>query len=118
MKKLFLLTISASLLSLSLAAQPTKKVVIKTPEAQCENCKVILENYLKREPGVQVVNVDIKKKTTTITYITDRNDIEQLKAAIANAGFDADEVTAEESTYKRLPPCCKKAEKPATAPAQ
>ena len=61
-----------------------------------------------REPGVSAVKVDYKKKTTTITYLTDRNNIEQLKTAIANAGYDADDVAADEEAYTKLPKCCKK----------
>ena len=90
--------------------KPVEKIVIKTPTVQCESCKERIENYLKREPGVSVVKVDYKKKTTTITYLTDRNNIEQLKTAIANSGYDADDVTANEDSYKKLPNCCKKPE--------
>ena len=90
----------------------SEKVVIKTPTVQCEMCKNRIESYMGREPGVSSVKVDYKKKTTTITYLTDRNNIEQLKTAIANVGYDADDVTAEEAAYKKLPKCCKK---PATA---
>ena len=86
------------------------KVVIKTPTVLCEDCQQRLENYLRREPGVSSVKVDYKKKTTTITYLTDRNNIEQLKTAIANAGFDADDITAEEDAYKKLPKCCRTGE--------
>ena len=85
-----------------------KKVVIQTPSVQCEMCKEKIERYLTREPGVSVVKVDYKKKTTTVTYLTDRNNIEQLKTAIANLGYDADDITAEESAYAKLPKCCKK----------
>jgi len=99
----------------------SQKVEIKTPGIQCDMCKTRIENYLlKREPGITAVKVDLKKKTTTVTFIKDRNNIEQVKTAIANAGYDADDVTAEEDAYKRLPKCCKKPEevKPAveTAP--
>jgi periplasmic mercuric ion binding protein len=90
-----------------------EKVVIQTPTVQCEMCKTKIENYLMREPGVTAVKVDYKKKTTTVTFATDRNNIEQLKAAIANVGYDADDVTAEESAYKKLPKCCKKPDAPA-----
>ena len=86
------------------------KVVIKTPTVQCEMCKNKIEKYLSREPGITNVNVDFKKKTTTVTYIKDRNNVEQIKTAIANVGYDADDVTAEEDAYKRLPKCCKKPE--------
>ena len=85
-----------------------KKVVIQTPTVQCDMCKQKIEKYLSREPGVSAVKVDYKKKTTSVTYLTDRNNIEQLKTAIANAGYDADDVTAEEEAYNKLPKCCKK----------
>ncbi len=99
------------LVTLSFAQQKAvEKVVIKTPTVQCEKCKERIENYLKREPGISVVKVDYKKKTTTVTYLTDRNNIEQLKTAIANAGYDADDVAADEEAYKKLPKCCKKPE--------
>ena len=96
------------LVSVSFAQKASQKVVIKTPTVQCEMCKDKIEKYLTREPGVSAVKVDYKKKTTTITYLTDRNNIEQLKTAIANAGYDADDVTADEDAYKKLPKCCKK----------
>jgi len=93
---------------MSFAQKTTDKVVIKTPTVQCEMCKDRIEKYLSREPGISSVKVDYKKKTTTITYLTDRNNVEQLKTAIANAGYDADDVTADEEAYKKLPKCCKK----------
>lgn len=117
MRKSMLLLAASLFTSVLVFAQATKKIVIQTPTVQCEKCKTRIENYLKREAGVQVVNVDYKRKTTTVTYITDRNDPEQLKASIANIGYDADEITAEETAYKRLPACCKKPEKAADAPA-
>ena len=112
MKAIKLIFLSlVGLVTLSFAQQKVvEKVVIKTPTVQCENCKERIENYLKREPGVSSVKVDYKKKTTTVTYLTDRNNIEQLKTAIANAGYDAEDVTADEEAYKKLPKCCKKPE--------
>lgn len=86
----------------------TQKVVIQTPTVQCEMCKSKIEQYLSREAGVSTVKVDYKKKTTTVTFLSDRNNIEQLKTAIANAGYDADDITADEEAYKKLPKCCKK----------
>ena len=86
----------------------SQKVVIKTPTVQCEMCKTKIERYLTREPGISDVKVDYKKKTTTVSFLTDRNNIEQIKTAIANAGYDADDVTADEEAYKKLPKCCKK----------
>ena len=89
-------------------AQKVDKVVIKTPTVICEECKDRIETYLKREPGVLSVNVDYKKKITTITYLDERNNVEGLRTAINNAGYDADDETADEDAYKALPACCKK----------
>lgn len=116
--KALILTVLAliALTTMSFAQKKaSQKVVIQTPTVQCEMCKEKIESYLSREPGVSAVKVDYKKKTTTVTFLTDRNNIEQLKTAIANSGYDADDVTAEESAYNKLPKCCKK---PATVPSK
>ena len=114
--KLTLLTL-LGFATVSFAQQKAvEKAVIKTPTVQCEQCKDRIESYLKREPGISVVRVDYKKKTTTVTYLTDRNNIEQIKTAIANAGYDADDVTADDDAYKKLPKCCKKPEGAINAP--
>jgi periplasmic mercuric ion binding protein len=83
---------------------------IKTPTVQCEECKKRIENYLSREEGVEKVTVDYKRKTTKVTYVADRTNYENVKTAIANAGYDADDVTANPESYKKLPTCCKKPE--------
>lgn len=86
----------------------TDKAVINTPTVQCDMCKEKIEKYLSREDGVISSKVNVKKKTTTVAWITDRTNIEIIKTAIANAGYDADDVTADETAYKKLPKCCKK----------
>lgn len=89
--------------------QKTQMVaVIKTPTVQCEECKGRIEKYMSHEEGIVKCVVDYKKKTTTVTYIRDRTNVENIKALIANVGYDADDVTAEPDAYKRLPTCCKK----------
>ena len=89
-------------------AQAVKTVVINVPTVQCQECKERIENQLAHEEGVNKAVVDYKKKTCKVTYITDRTNPENIKAAIANTGYDADDVTAEPDAYKKLPSCCKK----------
>ena len=90
--------------------KPVVNAVIKTPTVQCESCKKKIEGNLKGVDGIQKVVVDFKKKTTKVTYLTDRTNIEYIKTAIANSGYDADDVVAEKEAYKKLPTCCKKPE--------
>lgn len=126
MKKLLIIAIAFAGIS-SQASSQTKPILtatIKTPNALCESCKSRIETYLKRYDGVLEVNVNYRKAETKVKYITDRINIEEIKAAIANAGYDADDVETLPEIYNRLPKSCKKFEdggghpKPKTLPQQ
>ena len=112
MKYLFLFSMMSFGLS-SVSFSQTKKLEtakISTPNAKCELDKTRIENYLNRHNGVTFVQVNFKKKETVVKYLTDRINIEEIKTAIANTGYDADDVEANPDSYKRLPKSCKKAE--------
>lgn len=83
---------------------------INTPTVQCDQCKQRIEKYMLREDGIASTKVDYKKHVTTVKFYSDRTNIENVKTAIANAGYDADDVTANPESYSRLPTCCKKPE--------
>lgn len=89
-----------------ISAQKPAKVVINIPGAQDEACKTRIENYLKREYGVTSSNVNYRRHTVSIQYIPDRTNVENIKTAIANLGYDADDVKANPESYKRLPKTC------------
>jgi mercuric ion binding protein len=113
MKKLLLLVVAITGILATGFGQSKKAVqtvTIKTPTVQCESCKKRIESIMAREDGISKVNVDFKKKVTKVTFVADRTNIENIKTAIANAGYDADDVTAEGEAYKKLPKCCKKPE--------
>lgn len=98
----------------ALLAQVTPKAVrvdIKTPHATCEPCKQKIETFVKNSiDGLVKINVNYRSGVTTVQYFPDRTNIEQLKTAISNAGFDADNVMANVDVYNKLPACCKKPE--------
>ena len=116
------------LFTMAAAAQvkPVVTAIIKTPNALCENCKKRIESYVKPYDGVLEILVNYRKGETKVKFVTDRINIEEIKAYIANCGYDADDVPAAEVAYNRLPKPCKKAEdggshpkpKPAPVPAQ
>lgn len=110
--KRFLFSAVAIILSIAAFSQikPVRVDTIKTPNALCEPCKIKIENYVKQFDGVLEINVIIKKGITKVKYVTDRVNIEEIKTAIANCGFDASEIPASPDFYKMLPPCCKKPE--------
>lgn len=112
MKKLLFSLFAVWFVSVSAAAQTkaVQAVKLSTPTVQCESCKKRIETYLKRYDGVTFINVNYKKKETTVKYLTDRINEEEIKTAIANAGYDAGDVAANPDSYKKLPLCCKKPE--------
>jgi copper chaperone CopZ len=113
MKKFLLLIIAVVGITTITSAQAKKAVqtiTIKTPTVQCESCKKRIEEYLKREDGIQKATVDYKNHVTKVTFVADRTNAENIKAAIASVGYDADDVKADEEAYKKLPKCCQKTE--------
>jgi periplasmic mercuric ion binding protein len=120
MRKLFLSAIVACLFSFASSAQikAVQTAKISIPTVQCDMCKKRIEDVLKRYDGVQTVNVNVKKKEVTVKYLTDRTNEEVIKAAIANAGYDANEIAANPDVYKTLPKCCKKTEDGGGMPKQ
>lgn len=88
--------------------KPPITAKINTPTVQCEKCKARIERYLKYEDGIIKVIVDFKQKKTMVTFLDDRTNIENIKTAIANTGYDADDVTASPDAYEKLPKTCKK----------
>ena len=112
MKRILVATFTMIGLSIAGLSQtkPVLIAIIKTPNALCENCKTRIEGYLKRYDGVTEITVNYRKGETKVKYITDRINIEEIKTAIANCGYDADDVSATEDAYNRLPKTCKKFE--------
>jgi len=112
MKKLFLGLVAISSIALVGSAQvkAVQTAKIKTPTIGCEDCKTRIETYLKRYDGVLSIVVNWRQKNVTVKYLTDRINIEEIKTAISNCGYDADDIPANEDSYKRLPKTCKKPE--------
>lgn len=103
---LFSIMILAVLGANAQAKKAVQTVTIQTPTVQCELCKQRIEADLIRTIGIQKVVVDFKRKTTKVTFVTERVNIEEIKTAIANNGYDADDVKADPEAVKRLPKTC------------
>ena len=112
MKQIFFTILAIAVFSIASFSQQKalETAKIKTPNALCEACKTRIETYLKRIDGVRLVSVNFYRGETTVKYLTDRTNIEEIKTAIANSGYDADNIPANEESYKRLPKTCKKFE--------
>ncbi len=107
MKTILLSFFTAFIFVFSSQAQvkPVQKAVIKTPNLQCQLCKERIEKRLFKEQGISAIKADYHKHSVAVTFISDRTNIENIKTSLANLGYDADDVTADDA-YKSLPKPC------------
>ena len=104
MKKL--LFIIGLLIIVSCNGEPAK-AEINIPTAQCGMCAMTIEGALLKVNGVKKANVNMDALKVTVTYNVANTSLENLEGAIANAGYQANEISANVEVYKTLPACCK-----------
>lgn len=75
---------------------------------QCESCGDRLNLGLLKTKGVQMVQLDEKAMTISVTYNTKKTDLVTIKTAISKLGYDADDIKADPVAYEDLDGCCKK----------
>lgn len=96
------------------AQQPkkTQKAVIKTTITcdhckECETCGHLFNQKLLREKGIQMVTLNTEKMTIEVIYNSKKTTLENIKTAISNLGYDADDIKANPEAYEKLDGCCK-----------
>lgn len=90
----------------SIAEKPSK-VEIKV-SSKCGMCKTKLEHDLSFVKGIVEVKLDLPTKTLTVYYKSSKINVEQIRTAINNLGYDADNTTANAAAHDKLPACCQK----------
>ena len=119
MKKITLVAFALTFIaSINLFAQtadiPVSKIAviqIKT-SGECDMCKTKIENTIGVMKGVKKTELDIPSQILTVAYNTQKTTPEKIKNAIAEIGYDADEVKANNRAAKKLPACCQPQPRP------
>lgn len=115
MKNILLLVILLATSNILFAQKPkkTEKAVIKT-HIYCSHCKVcetcgqLFQVHLPEIKGVKSYELDDKTMTITVYYNPEKINLDEIRAAISNLGYDADDVKANPAAYAKLDGCCKK----------
>lgn len=76
----------------------------------CGMCKETIENSLESLEGVATVDYDLESHTAKVSFDSAATNHDALFSAVANAGYDTEEVKADVEAYASLPKCCKKPE--------
>ncbi len=80
--------------------------------AQCDQCKERIEKALAYEKGVKSSDLDLETKILTVWYSEKKTTPDKIRKAVADVGYDADQVAANPKAYAELPGCCKKPDDP------
>lgn len=87
MKK-FALFLCALFISVVTFAGELHTVVIKT-SMHCQACTERIKKNIRFEKGVKEIKTDLKEKTVTIKFDSEKNTPEKLVAAIKKLGYEA-----------------------------
>lgn len=81
---------------------------------ECGMCKKTIEKAA-RDSGATTAFWDTDSKKLTVTYSTTRTSNQKIQQAIAAAGYDTRDLTADNAAYDKLHECCKYDRKAAAA---
>lgn len=66
------------------------KVVFKCPEVSCAGCQKHISESVNTLAGIKSVKVDLDTKLVTVEYDDSKTTAEKIKAAIEDAGYEAE----------------------------
>jgi periplasmic mercuric ion binding protein len=95
---LFIFSVSAQ----KAAALPRKAESKIKSTVECPMCKKNVEKNLSKLKGIRKVNADYKTQEITVVYNPRRISLDEIKKAISDMGYDADEVKANNRLTKEL----------------
>jgi copper chaperone CopZ len=75
---------------------------------ECSTCQPHIERELNFAKGVKSFKVDVAREEIMIIYSTAKTTPAAIRNAIANGGYDADEIPANQKAVARLDGCCQK----------
>lgn len=72
----------------------------------CNDCKGRIERAARYEKGVKQATWDKQSGQLSVIFRNDKTSQEKIEHAIANAGYDTENVKAPTAAYDKLPDCC------------
>lgn len=103
------LLLAISLAAVSCRTKDVRTVLVYVPGMKNSACSEIVVRSVSKCVGVDVAQtrVDLTKRTVTVTYDSLITALKNIEFAIAEAGFQANEIPAKEDAVKALPPECR-----------
>lgn len=83
-----------------------QETVIHT-SVECQQCKDRIEGVLNYTKGIKYAEVNYVTQELTVKYNTKKISLDEIRQIIADTGYDADDIKADEAAVEKLPACCK-----------
>ena len=103
--KLFLLSFLFVFTAQLVSGQSLKKETFKV-NGECGMCKKKIENAAKNA-GARYAAWDEDSKQLTVKYKSNAANTAKIQQAVADAGYDTEDIKASEDAYNKLDDCCK-----------
>ena len=104
MKYLFFILVS---LAISTAAEAQSKVTETFKVyGNCGMCKKTIEGAALDTKGVKSATWNMDEDMITVVFDQAKTDVDKIKSAIAESGYDTDTHRAPDKAYGKLPGCC------------
>jgi copper chaperone CopZ len=83
-----------------------RTIEINVPDMKNAACGEIVRKAVLSTPNVRSGEIDLQRRTVMVTYDSIQLSLKNIEFNIADAGFAADLVPANQEARKKLPPEC------------
>jgi len=109
MKRILTLLLLISCIAAGCRTKDVRDGVISVPGMKNQACAQIITEAIARQQGVlrETMEVDYAKREVKFRYDSMQLAMKNIEHAVAEAGFQANEIPAYEKARENLPPECK-----------
>lgn len=112
-KRIIILLMLVTLSTVSTAQTKTKEITVQTKIycdhcKECSTCQPHIEHELNFTKGVVSFSVNVESQTIKVVYNPKKASPQDIRKAIANCGYDADDLIADPKAVAKLDGCCQK----------
>jgi copper chaperone CopZ len=101
-----LAAVTVLMLLTSCRVKDIRTIEISVPDMKNAACAEIVRKAVLTTPNVRSGEIDMQRRTVTVTYDSIQLSLKNIEFSIADAGFAADMVPANDEARKKLPPEC------------
>ncbi|NDV64503.1 heavy-metal-associated domain-containing protein [Bacteroides sp. 224] len=90
MKKKLIMAFAILIIGISTAfAKELRVVTFKVQQMECANCEKKVKTNIRFEKGLKELSTDLKEKTVTITYDSEKTDVKKLQEGFKKFKYEA-----------------------------